>query len=101
MDTRIVAAAWAASLIFTDPAAAVNPYRGGLMYENYCYYCHYRNVHFRPRTKVHSLDDLAHQVRIWQEVAGMNWSDADVADVQAYLNWLYYRFPYSATMPAP
>jgi hypothetical protein len=99
MALRLFAAAALTFPFYITPSGAVDAYRGGLMYENFCHYCHYRNVHFRPRARVRSLDDLAREIRLWQEVANLRWSNDDIADVQAYLNWLYYRFPYSATMP--
>ena len=88
-----------AGLVYAASVGAVEPYRGKLLYENHCYYCHYRNVHFRPRRKVHSLDDLQRQIWIWQEEMGLDWRRRDVADVLAYLNWLYYGFPYFGRIP--
>ena len=89
------------TLLSSTPSGAVEPYRGKLLYDNFCYYCHYRNIHFRPRSKVRSLDDLAHQIGIWQEELRLDWSQRDIADVQAYLNWLYYGYPYSIMIPVP
>lgn len=88
-----------ALLVYAASAGAVEPYRGKLLYENHCWYCHYRNVHFRPRRKVRSLDNLQRQIRIWQEALGLDWTRHDVADVLAYLNWLYYGFPYVGRPP--
>ena len=87
-----------AALVLSAPAGAVAPYRGKLLYDNYCYYCHYRNIHFRPRSKIGSLDDLARQISIWQAELGLAWSQREIADVQAYLNWLYYGYPHSVMM---
>ncbi len=71
------------------PAFAADTYRGRLLYETFCYPCHYRNVHFRPRRKV----DLAAQIRLWQGIGELRWSEAEIDDARAYLNWLYYGFP--------
>ncbi len=101
MGFRIVYIILLASFVLSPPSGAVEPYRGNLLYDNFCYYCHYRNIHFRPRSKVRSLDDLAHQIDIWQAELRLDWSWRDIADVQAYLNWLYYGYPYSIMIPVP
>ena len=68
-------------------------YRGMLLYENNCHACHYRFLHHRPQRKVRSLGELARQIVIWQAEVGLDWNAEDIADVQAYLNRRYYRFP--------
>ena len=88
-----------AGLVYAASSNAVEPYRGKLLYENHCYYCHYRNIHFRPRRKVHSLEDLRREIWLWQGEMELQWQRRDVADVLAYLNWLYYGFPYFGRIP--
>ena len=90
-----------AGFLYAASTDAVEPYRGKLLYENHCLHCHYRNVHFRPLRKVRSLDDLERQIRNWQEEIGLDWRRRDVADVLAYLNWLYYGLPYFGRIPGP
>ena len=101
MRKRVAIAAFSASLTLSAPAVPVEPYRGMLLYENYCHYCHYRNIHFRPHSKVRSLDDLREQIDIWQAELGLGWNRRDIVDVQAFLNWLYYGYPYSMMIPIP
>ena len=88
-----------ACLVFAASASAAEPYRGRLLYENHCYHCHYRNIHFRPRRKVRSLGELRREIWLWQGEMGLEWNRRDVADVLAYLNWLYYGFPYFGRTP--
>jgi len=95
----LLSAGLVACMVMASSASAVEPYRGKLLYENHCWYCHYRNIHFRPRRKVHSLGDLQRQIWIWQQELGLEWNRRDVADVLAYLNWLYYGFPYYGRPP--
>ena len=78
---------------FGSEARPPSAYRGMLLYENNCHYCHYRFLHYRPRHKVRSMADLQHQIAIWQAEIGLDWDADDVADVQRYLNRLYYGFP--------
>lgn len=85
--------------VYAASADTVDPYRGKLLYENHCLYCHYRNVHFRPRRKVRSLDELQRQICNWQEEMELDWRRRDVADVLSYLNWLYYGFSYFGRIP--
>lgn len=67
--------------------------RGHLLYENACGACHTTQPHWREKHIVHSWDDLTYQVGRWQNVAGQNWSKADIRDVAAYLNWRFYHLP--------
>ena len=45
--------------------------------------------------------DSAYDIDIWQAELGLGWSQRDIADVQAYLNWLYYGYPHSLMVPWP
>jgi hypothetical protein len=94
MSHPLTAAALLLALLAPARDEAADPYRGRLLYDTYCVPCHYADVHRRPRPRVHGLEELAGQIRTWQEVVRLGWSRQDIADVQAYLNWLYYRFPY-------
>ncbi len=76
-----------------SPLHAGEVYRGMLLYENNCHACHNRFLHYRPHREVRSLDNLQRQIAIWQNEIGLDWNAEDIADVQAYLNRRYYRFP--------
>ena len=83
-------------LAFAAGAAEARPpseYRGMLLYENNCRFCHYRFLHYRPQRKVHSLTELERQIAIWQAEIHLDWDAEDLADVRSYLNRLYYGFP--------
>jgi hypothetical protein len=99
MRSRIIAYAFLVALLPATGAQAANPYRGMLLYDNYCLVCHYPYLHLRPRSKVHSFDELGRQVDIWQRALGLGWSGREIVDVQAYLNWLYYGFSSARAAP--
>jgi hypothetical protein len=88
-------AIWPLLICLAGPGVsqAGEAYRGMLLYENNCHACHYHFLHYRPRRKARSLDDLQRQIVIWQNAIGLNWNAEDIADVATYLNRRYYRFP--------
>lgn len=88
-------------LLHTPLTPAAEPYRGMLLYDMYCHHCHLRAVHLRPHGKVQSLEDLGYQVERWQSVMRLYWRERDIADVQAFLNWRFYRFPESGWTSRP
>jgi len=77
----------------TAPALALDPERGYLLYQNFCYHCHISEIHHRVNSRTHSWGDLMHMVRTWQEEVGLGWSEEDVRDVAAWLDWRFYRLP--------
>jgi len=79
--------------LLAPTAEAASPFRGRLLYENFCYHCHMTEIHYRVHSKVDSRGKLMHLVAMWQEEMGLGWSAEEVADVAGYLNWAYYRFP--------
>ena len=72
-----------------------------LLYGNYCHYCRTRSVHFRRHSRVRSIQELRSQITRWQAVLGLGWSAAEIGDVLAYLNGLYYRLPDAVMAPGP
>jgi mono/diheme cytochrome c family protein len=79
---------------------AGQPERGRLLYDTVCRHCHFTEIHFRVASKVRSMDDLQHYVRVWSGELGLPWTDEDIADVASYLNRTYYRLP-AAEPPKP
>jgi len=67
--------------------------RGQLLYGNHCVECHTTQVHWRDQRLARDWGTLKVQVRRFQGIAGLNWSDDDVDAVARYLNDTIYRFP--------
>lgn len=67
--------------------------RGELLYSTHCVTCHTTQVHWRDNKQAYDWDSLKFQVRRWQGITGLQWSDADVTEVSRYLNETIYRYP--------
>jgi mono/diheme cytochrome c family protein len=67
--------------------------RGELLYATHCAACHNAQVHWRDKRVVTDWASLQSEVRRWQGVAGLGWSDEDIAEVARYLNAQHYRYP--------
>ena len=67
--------------------------RGELLYSTHCIGCHGAQVHWREKTLVTDWASLQAQVIRWQGVAGLKWSNEDVAEVARYLNTRHYHYP--------
>ena len=82
------------NLAVADTQPVRDASRGELLYATHCITCHNTQVHWRDKKAVADWPSLRSEVRRWQEVAGLGWSDDDVAAVARYLNALhYYRYP--------
>lgn len=66
--------------------------RGYMLYNQYCVECHTEQVHWRDQRLATDWKSLSAQVRRWQAVAQLNWSEDDVQYVTRYLNTRYYDF---------
>jgi mono/diheme cytochrome c family protein len=84
-----LAAACAASAHAQNAPAA----RGQLLYETHCIECHTTQMHWREQRLARDWSTLKFQVRRFQGIAGLAWSDEDVDAVTRYLNDTIYRFP--------
>lgn len=69
-----------------------NPNRGQLLYATHCVACHSAKMHWRANKHATDWASLRAQVRRWQAIQGLGWSDSDIDDVARYLNTLYYRY---------
>ena len=67
--------------------------RGALLYNTHCISCHTSQMHWRNDKKAYDWESLEFQVRRWQGNAGLQWSDADIAEVARHLNDTIYRYP--------
>lgn len=79
-----------------DPRPALevlDAQRGQLLYEAQCVSCHTTQAHWRDNSIVGSWSDVLAQVQRWQDNTGQQWSPAQVGDVAAYLNAVYYKMP--------
>jgi mono/diheme cytochrome c family protein len=74
-----------------EPAREVS--RGELLYSTHCIGCHGTQIHWREKSLVSDWPSLQAQVIRWQGVAGLKWSNEDIAEVARYLNSLHYHFP--------
>lgn len=69
-----------------------NSARGELLYETHCNVCHTSQVHWREQKLVTDWDSLVAQVRRWQQISGLSWSEDEIADVAHHLDVLYYGY---------
>ena len=69
--------------------------RGQLLYETHCIACHTTQMHWREQRLARDWGTLKFQVRRFQGIAMLGWSDEDVDAVAHYLNDTIYRFPES------
>jgi mono/diheme cytochrome c family protein len=77
------------------PAADAAPTRGELLYTTHCIACHNSQMHWRDQRLATDWASLRAQVRRWQGVANLGWSDDDILEVARHLNDRIYRFPVS------
>ncbi|WP_341892288.1 hypothetical protein [Variovorax sp. YR752] len=90
----------AALIVFLAAAAqaapaAGSPSRGELLYGTHCIACHNSQMHWRDKRLASDWPKLLAQVRHWQGVAQLGWSEDDILDVARHLNDRIYRHPVS------
>lgn len=83
------------ALAVLAPAHAQTPpsSRGQLLYDNHCVECHTTQMHWRQQRLARDWESLKGQVRRFQGLAGLAWSDEDIEAVARHLNDTIYRFP--------
>jgi mono/diheme cytochrome c family protein len=82
-------------LVLQTPACASEKYieaRGLLLYSTHCNACHTTQVHWREQKLVTDWDSLVAEVRRWQYISGLGWSEDDVEDVAYHLDRLFYHY---------
>jgi mono/diheme cytochrome c family protein len=67
--------------------------RGELLYTTHCIACHSTEIHWRDKKIAKDWVGLKAQVRRWQGVAGLAWSNRDIVEVARYLNAHHYHYP--------
>jgi hypothetical protein len=81
--------------IFAAPSA-MGQSRGELLYTTHCISCHTTEMHWRDNRSASNWPAVKAQVRRWQDVASLAWSDGDILDVSRYLNETIYHFDQTA-----
>ena len=89
----LVALTAAAGVAHAQPAPESVSTRGELLYSTHCIECHTTEMHWRSNRQARDWDTLKFQVRRWQGVASLGWTETDVDDVARYLNDTIYKFP--------
>jgi hypothetical protein len=79
--------------------------RGELLYATHCLACHTSQMHWRDKKQATDWNSLKAQVRQWQAVAVLGWSEDDILGVTRYLNEGFYGFsqtsdPRSSSVPS-
>ncbi|WP_298828487.1 hypothetical protein [uncultured Piscinibacter sp.] len=79
--------------------------RGELLYGTHCIACHSTQMHWRDKRLATDWASLKAQVRRWQGVAQLGWSEEDILEVARHLNERIYRYPQTGdkltTAPLP
>jgi len=67
--------------------------RGELLYTKHCVECHNARVHWREQRLASDWASLRAQVRRWQDLQKLGWSEADITEVARHLDTHYYNYP--------
>jgi len=81
------------SLALADSQPARAPSLGELLYSTHCISCHSTQIHWRDRKIATDWNRLQSEVRRWQGVVGLGWTNQEIAEVARYVNALYYHYP--------
>ena len=74
-------------------AQTASPSRGQLLYANHCVECHSTAMHWRDQRLARDWNSLRAQVRRFQGLARLDWSDEEIEAVSRHLNDTIYPFP--------
>ncbi len=86
--------ALALALLLAAPAAFAqgNADKGAKLHEA-CLQCHGTNVYLPPRAKVKTLRQLQAETARWGDYYNPKFTRAEIADLVAWLNREFYKFP--------
>jgi len=84
----------AQSMAYAD--SKYNEARGQLLYSTHCNACHFSQIHWREQKLVVDWNSLVEQVRRWQYISGLSWSEDEINDVARHLDKLYYGYKNTA-----
>ena len=65
--------------------------RGGHLYEAHCQSCHREGLHDRANSRVATYSDLRFEVDRWAAQTGRKFTDAERAQLVAYLDANHYH----------
>lgn len=92
-------------LCFSQPlvyaAEKYSETRGQLLYTTHCIACHTSQIHWREQKLVTDWESLVAQVRRWQYISGLSWSEDEIKDVSHHLDTLYYGYENTAKGKKP
>jgi len=74
-------------------ASAADPERGRMLHENHCRMCHDSIAYKRGNKIASSYAEIKAQVTRWQTNTGLQWSEADIDSVTAFVAKTYYKLP--------
>ena len=77
--------------VLIAPAAQAQS-RGELLYTTHCIACHTEQMHWRAKRLATDWSSLSKQVRRWQGIAGLGWSEEDIREVTGYVNARFYHY---------
>jgi mono/diheme cytochrome c family protein len=89
---RIFWAACAAAWAVVAPAQAVDAARGRVLHES-CLSCHGTSIYQPPQRKIDTYKKLAAEVERWNRSYNPKFTKSEIADIMAYLNETFYKFP--------
>ncbi len=89
----VLAAATVGTWAQAQPTPESVSTRGELLYSNHCIECHTTQMHWRAQRQAVDWETLKFQVRRWQGVVSLGWTEVDIDDVARFLNDTIYRFP--------
>jgi hypothetical protein len=67
--------------------------RGKLLYDTHCIACHNTQIHWLDQKIASDWTKLVAEVRRWQALALLQWSEDDILEVARHLNATIYRHP--------
>ncbi len=80
-----------------DAPRAADPKAGKALHDSRCLACHGTEAYTREDRKIRSASALASRVSACSANTGAGWFPQEEADVAAYLNEAFYRFPARAS----
>lgn len=107
MRGLLVLAVLAGSGVAAHAQAVPAQSRGQMLYETHCISCHTTQVHWRNDRQAQDWESIKANVRRWQGNTGLQWGEADIAEVARHLNDTIYHYPQTqdrvsrASSPAP
>jgi hypothetical protein len=72
--------------------------RGKLLYSLHCVSCHNEQKHWLANKKVSDWPSLVSQVKLWQSISNLKWTNNDIESVAKHLNTVYYHYPLPNTV---